>query len=613
MIMKQSLKIRFFGLFTGLGILVALSVGLVMYSRYIGSIRENYRKTLSQVVSFIQKEFPAMSDPDYIMREGLAQSETWYALTADMNTLAETFNLAYIYVIIRQNNEFRFVLDSGATPDIFVGLDKENYFLPYEATDDMRAAERTRALYVSPKPFTDEYGTFVSALLPLFKDGALRGFIGADYEVSLIRGLEWKARLTLLLALVFAVLFSSLIALGVSSSLIRPISGAIGALKTIADGDLTAKITAPGKEGGRDELGVMMGLLVTTQKELKLLVAEIREKAEDLSAVGRDLRETMSESASAVSRIKVNTDDMQKKALIQTESVTKTNAAMAQIIGNIDNLNTNIEAQAESVSRSSSAVEGMAANIAAVTKSLMENEVNINNLTAASEKGHTALQEVSKAIQEVVTESERLLEINKVIQNIASQTNLLAMNAAIEAAHAGDVGRGFAVVADEIRKLAESSSGQAKMVSAVLKTIKGSLDGISGSTTLALTNFEEIDNEVRIVSSQETKIRTSVEEQDAGSRAILDLMVHSNDITQNVRSGSEEIQVNSKNVIDEGKNLESLTQDLSGGMGEIAEEMGRISAAVNRIQEMGAENSQSIDVLIQEISKFKISSQGIAG
>jgi methyl-accepting chemotaxis protein len=573
-----------------------------MYIRYIGSVREDYRETLTKVVSFIETQYPAMSDPDSIMAEGLAQSEDYYRITGDMNVLAEAFNLAYIYLIINDGGTYRFILDSTATPDIFEGLDQADYFLPYEATGDMQAAEQTMSLYVSPKPFTDEYGTFVSALLPVVKNGSIRGFIGADYEVSLIRGLEWRARLTLIAALVFAAFLSSLTAIAVSSSLTKPISRVIGALETIAAGDLTRRI----QTGRKDELGDMMRLLGRTQEEIRALILAIKDKADKLSAVGRELTATTSQSAEAVSKIRVSADGLREKALNQTESVTKTSAAMGQIIGNIDNLNTNIEAQAESVAQSSASVEEMTANIAAVTRSLMENEANINNLTAASEKGHAALQQVSSAIGEVVHESERLLEINKVIQNIASQTNLLAMNAAIEAAHAGDVGRGFAVVSGEIRKLAENSSGQAKMVSEVLKTIKGSLDGISGSTTLALSNFERIDREVKTVSDQETRIRNAVEEQDSGSRAILETIARSNGITRNVRSGSEEMLVNSRHVMDEGKNLELLTQNLSGGMGNIASEVNRISSAVSHVQEIEQENSRSIEVLMQEISKFKL-------
>ncbi|MDR2518876.1 MAG: methyl-accepting chemotaxis protein [Spirochaetaceae bacterium] len=601
--MKKSLRARFFGLFAGLGLIIALSVGLVMYTRYITYIRASYRETLSNVVGFIVRAYPLMSEPRNIMQEGLAQSEAYYALTSDMKTLADTFNLAYIYAIIKDGAEYKFVLDSEATADIFEGLAPEDYFLVYEPTADMLEAAKSGSLYISKKPFTDEYGVFVSAYMPLIKNGEIEGFIGADYEISKIQEFERHAVGSLLIAMVSALALAGLIAFFASSSFIRPIKAAIRALEVIANGDLTADIR-PAAGGG--ELADMTRLLRVTQEGLKALVVSIRDKARTLSHVGSSLAEIMGQEAASARRIKANTEDAQKKARTQTASVTDTNGAMTRIMGNIGSLNANIEAQARSVSQSSSAVGKMAANIAAVTKSLKENEGNIKNLTAASERGNAALQEVSRSIKQVVEESDRLMGINRMIQNIAGKTNLLAMNAAIEAAHAGAAGKGFAVVADEIRKLAESSGGQAKMVSALLKSIQASLNGIEESTALALDNFQKIDKEVKTVSDQETEIRGAVEEQDSGSRAILEIIANSNTITENVRQDSAEMLSQSRFVIDEGENLEKLTQSLSGEMGEIAAAMGAISDAIHRIKEISRENSKSIDDLIQEISKFKI-------
>jgi methyl-accepting chemotaxis protein len=120
----------------------------------------------------------------------------------------------------------------------------------------------------------------------------------------------------------------------------------------------------------------------------------------------------------------------------------------------------------------------------------------------ASEADHDGLQGVAADIQEIARKSEDLLKINLLMKDIASQINMLSINAAIEAAHAREAGKGFAVVADEIRKLAESSSEQSKTIGAVLKNIKASIDKITLSTENAFNGFEEIDSNVKTIAEQ---------------------------------------------------------------------------------------------------------------
>jgi methyl-accepting chemotaxis protein len=144
------------------------------------------------------------------------------------------------------------------------------------------------------------------------------------------------------------------------------------------------------------------------------------------------------------------------------------------------------------------------------------------------------------------------------------------MNAAIEAAHAGESGKGFAVVADEIRKLAESSSEQSKTIGTVLKKIKNSIDKITHSTDEALSKFEVIDSGVKIVAEQEANIRNAMEEQSTGSQQLLEAAGKVAEITQLVKSESGEMFEGSRQVIAEGKNLEMATQEIASGMREIA-------------------------------------------
>jgi methyl-accepting chemotaxis protein len=279
---------------------------------------------------------------------------------------------------------------------------------------------------------------------------------------------------------------------------------------------------------------------------------------------------------------------------------------MEQITVNINKLNSHIENQTASVAQSSTAIEEMLANIHSVTQTLVKNTGNVKDLAEASEVGRSGLQEVATDIQEIARESEGLLEINAVMENIASQTNLLSMNAAIEAAHAGEAGKGFAVVADEIRKLAESSGEQSKTISTVLKKIKDSIDKITKSTDAVLNKFEAIDGGVRTVSDQEENIRNAMEEQSTGSQQILEAIGRLNEITQMVKGGSLEMLEGSKEVIQESKNLEVVTQEITNGMNEMATGADQINVAVNRVNTISGENKNNIEILVKEVSKFKV-------
>jgi methyl-accepting chemotaxis protein len=393
-------------------------------------------------------------------------------------------------------------------------------------------------------------------------------------------------------------------ALFLSRSISKPIVKVADTLKDISEGegDLTRNIAINSK----DEIGDLARYFNNTLEKIKNLVVTIKKEAASLHYVGNDLASNMTETAAAVNQITANIQSIKGRIMNQSASVTETNAAMEQVVANINKLNGHVENQGNNISRASSAIEEMIANIHSVTETLIKNTVNVKTLKEASEVGHNGLLEVATDIQEIARESEGLMEINSVMENIASQTNLLSMNAAIEAAHAGEAGKGFAVVADEIRKLAESSGEQSKTINNVLKKIKESIEKITNSTENVLTEFQAIDSSVKTVAEQEENIRSAMEEQGDGSKQILEGIGNVNEITRQVKNGSHQMLEGAKEVIQESSNLEKATQEITNGMNEMASGAGQINTAVNHVNEISNKNRQGIDTLMKEVSRFKV-------
>ena len=452
------------------------------------------------------------------------------------------------------------------------------------------------------------------------KNNEIITFETPDYEVAVgeMKSLDWyitaiyspsffaafSNTMTLVfLAMLAVIALILIIFMFLISWMLRPLNVMIKALEHIStDWDLTQQL----KISHKDETGILGEFFNMTFGKMKGLILEIKGKILALHDTGDELASHTKKTKTDIDWINNIIQGMRGQILTQADKVNATADSMERIINGLASLNDHISVQTESVSRSSSAIEEMLANIQSVTQTLVRNTANINSLAESAATSRVDIKKVSTDIQDIARESESLLQINSVMQNIASQTNLLSMNAAIEAAHAGESGKGFAVVADEIRKLAENSGKQSKTISGVLKNIKAMIDNITKSTGVVMERFLVMEQEVQIVSEQESQIRSAMEEQGVGSRQILEAVTQLNSVTGIVRTSSSDMTNDSKEIMGQSRELKMITAEVAGSMDEMSDGAEKIVETMTRVHEITEENKENIETLNTEVARFKV-------
>ncbi|MBO4507255.1 MAG: hypothetical protein J5747_01295 [Spirochaetaceae bacterium] len=419
-------------------------------------------------------------------------------------------------------------------------------------------------------------------------------FTAADKTRFLIRGIACAVLSCALAAIPFRTVLRNL------SFRIKSTEKALSSISE--QGDLSGRIDIT----MIDDFGDLTTSINDLIRKLSNMIKELKEKTDYAGKSAEVISDSASTAATAVQQMTSMINKIDENSSNQNKLIRKADTSVRTLAESVETIKGHIAEQVESVKNISTSITEMSSNINAVALTAKNAQDTSQQLSATSEEGKQALEKATAAMNEIHEASHEVQAIIKVIQKIAGQTNLLAMNAAIEAAHAGEFGAGFAVVADEVRSLAQSSASSAKEIQQHIKDMAAKINLGVEAITSAGVSFNGITEKVEKNAQLVSTISMAMEEQSSSAENTQ----HSTELVVDAVQAIQEL-TNKENIVAEDMRnfMNSVVEASESTLNAILQGLQattNLKESIAKVDESAAENKESVDVINQQIQRFKL-------